>query len=203
MLQIQSLEVSNWKSLGRKVRIHFGRLTVLVGPNSSGKSNVTDALRFLSEAVRFGLEAAIAKRGGIKAIRHWPHWRVSIAVQILLTDYHVVSYGFELNLVGSQGYRVRREYAVTTGPADAQERSFILDKGEWVSGPRDLRPSVDPSNLALPLLAADERFHPITDALRDIAIYSIYPDALREPQKIDPTRPMQEHGSNWCSVLRD
>lgn len=203
MPSIQSLEASHWKSLGGKVRIHLGPLTAFVGPNSSGKSNVTDALRFLSEAVRFGLEAAVAKRGGIGAIRHWPHWSVSLAVQILISDYNVVTYGFEIGVSGPHDYRVRREYAITSGPADAQDRSFLLRKGEWVSGPLDLRPSVDPSNLALPLLAADERFHPVADVLRSIAVYSIYPDALREPQKFDAARPMQEQGSNWCSILRD
>jgi predicted ATPase len=54
----------------------------------------------------------------------------------------------------------------------------------------------------LPLVGADERFAPIANALRQIAVYSVFPDTLREPQKPDPTRPMTEHGGNWGSILK-
>ena len=39
-------------------------LTVLVGPNASGKSNLLDILGFLADAARHGLEAAVTRRGG-------------------------------------------------------------------------------------------------------------------------------------------
>ncbi len=36
-----------------------------------------------------------------------------------------------------------------------------------------------------------------------MAVYSIFPDRLREPQKFDPTHPMSEHGENWVSILKE
>jgi predicted ATPase len=61
---------------------------------------------------------------------------------------------------------------------------------------------VDQLGLVLPVIAADERFQPLADALRTVSIYSIFPDSLREPQKPDPVKPMTEHGGNWCSILK-
>jgi predicted ATPase len=51
-------------------------------------------------------------------------------------------------------------------------------------------------------VAGDSRFHPLAAELRNIAIYQIFPDRLREPQKPNPARPMLEHGENWVSILK-
>src|SRR5947209_8271564 len=47
-----TLKLENWKSFGAGERnvLRFGPLTLLVGPNASGKSNALDALRFLQGA---------------------------------------------------------------------------------------------------------------------------------------------------------
>jgi predicted ATPase len=34
-------------------------------------------------------------------------------------------------------------------------------------------------------------------------VYSIFPDTLRAPQKYNPVKPMDGHGSNWASILKD
>ena len=79
---------------------------------------------------------------------------------------------------------------------------FNIIEGEWKQGPQDIRPKVDQLGLVLPIIAADERFRPLAEALRNISIYSIFPDTLREPQKPDPVKPMTEHGGNWSSILK-
>ena len=70
-------------------------------------------------------------------------------------------------------------------------------------GEPGLQPKVDRLNLALPLLAGDERFRPFADELHGLAAYSIFPDQLRGPQKYDPAKPMDRHGANWVSTLND
>jgi ABC-type branched-subunit amino acid transport system ATPase component len=47
---IDSVKLNNFKS-HTDTNIDFGRLTALVGPNSSGKSSVLQAIRFISQAV--------------------------------------------------------------------------------------------------------------------------------------------------------
>lgn len=51
--------------------LHRDPLTALVGINGSGKSNVGDALRFLSECLREGLDTAVSRRNGINSLIRW------------------------------------------------------------------------------------------------------------------------------------
>src|SRR5258708_23115884 len=57
------IEIQNFKSL-RNVKIPFRRLSYFCGPNASGKSNFSEALDFVSNAFRNGLQHAVAEKGG-------------------------------------------------------------------------------------------------------------------------------------------
>lgn len=48
---IKQLRVSHYRSLGSEVILQLQPLTVLVGQNGSGKSNVVDVLRFVSDCM--------------------------------------------------------------------------------------------------------------------------------------------------------
>ncbi len=48
----QAIEISNYRSI-EHIRLEPGPLTVLLGKNASGKSNVVDALQFLADSIRF------------------------------------------------------------------------------------------------------------------------------------------------------
>lgn len=63
------IEISNWRSIERS-KIELGPFTVIVGKNSSGKSNFVDAIKFVEE-VATDAATAVAKRGGITSIRRW------------------------------------------------------------------------------------------------------------------------------------
>lgn len=203
---INRLRVSNFRSLGQDVDLELGPLTVLVGQNGSGKSNVVDALRFLSDAMYPGLEAAVTKRHGIAAVRRWSSGRpfnLTISVDASLEEDVQATYSFTLKGDTTAEYSVKSENAQISHPLRALPTVYKIEDGNWIKRPPDLRPRVDSLNLALPLLAADERFRALADELRNIAVYSIFPDVLREPQKYDPTKPMNEHGGNWVSILKD
>jgi predicted ATPase len=201
---ISRIVCSNYRSLGEDVTVPLGRLTALVGPNGSGKSNVADVLRFVSECLRVGLEPAITRRRGIGAIRRFSSGHpFDIRIHIDIEGDLGRSGFYEFVLAGGAGvddYQVKREVA-EFGRALGSAR-FEIANGAWKDGPADLRPTVDRFGLALPLVAADERFAPLAAALRQVAVYSIFPDTLREPQRHDPTRPMSEHGGNWGSILK-
>jgi predicted ATPase len=196
---IKRLRASRFRSLGKDVTVDFGPLTVLVGQNGAGKSNTIDALVFLSDCMQIGLEGAVTKRHGIAAIRyanmHGRPFDVSVRVEVV---HEGVGGVYEIVLTGDrvEDYRVKREYAEVRGV------SFVVENGTW-KGPPDLHPRVESTSLALPALAGDARFAPLAQALRSIASYSIFPDELRVPQKYDPRRPMDRHGVNWVSLLKD
>ena len=64
-MQIESLFVSNFKSI-ENIEITFEPLTIFIGANSSGKSNLVSVLRFIAHISCRGLDKAVALQGGIK-----------------------------------------------------------------------------------------------------------------------------------------
>ncbi len=200
---ITRLTVSNFRSLGENVRVPFNRFTALVGPNGSGKSNVVDALRFVSDAMHMGLSGAITDRHGIQAVRRWSAghpYNVAIQLELALGG-GTASYGFVLRGDAAEEYSVKQEEAeILIGGA---RHRFRVEAGKWIEGPEGLRPTLDPQSLALPLVGGDARFERLVHALQRIALYAIFPDALRVPQKYSPVKPMERHGSNWAAILKD
>jgi predicted ATPase len=200
---ITTLTVSNYRSLGENVRINFGKLTVLVGPNGSGKSNVMDALRFVSDAMHMGLSGAITTRHGIAAVRRWSGghpFDVAIRIDLTVPD-GLASYAFELTGSRAEEYEVKLEEAIVH--RGDQHFHFRVEHGKWIQGPEGLRPPLDTQNLALQLIGGDARFQDLAHALQNIAVYAIFPDTLRSPQKYSPSKPMSRHGDNWVSILKD
>ena len=200
---ITTLTVSNYRSLGENVQIRFGRFTVLVGPNGSGKSNVMDALRFVADAMHMGLSGAITSRHGIDAVRRWSGghpYNMAIKLDATLPD-GPAHYAFELTGSSAEEYEVELEEAVVVRGSD--HARFRVERGEWKEGPVGLRPPLDTRSLALQLVGGDTRFKDLVRALQNIALYAIFPDTLRAPQKYSPSKPMSRHGDNWLSILRD
>ncbi|MBU3696655.1 hypothetical protein [Dechloromonas sp.] len=61
-MRLTELVVSHCKSLGDVELKDIQPVTVLVGCNGVGKSNVADVLRFLRDAVSQGLDHAVSTR---------------------------------------------------------------------------------------------------------------------------------------------
>jgi predicted ATPase len=197
---ITKLELTNFRSLGRKVEIPLGPFNVLVGPNGSGKSNVLRALTFVREALRLGLPGAVTQANGIDAVRRHskghPH-NVRVHVEVTL-ERGPAAYGFELTGDSVEEYRVKGEWASVTGPGGAVE--FEIKDGAF-SGPENLRPNIDAQALALTALGGDAAFKPLWEALTRSMVYAINPSELRKPQKFSSEVALLPEGENWASVL--
>lgn len=199
---IRELIISNFRSLGPDIHIRPGAVSILIGPNGSGKSNILDALSFVRDAVMQGLPAAITHRSGIDGVRRRSHGRpfdVHIELDIGLED-GGARYGFVITGDRLGEYRVKSETASISvkGKINTFERT-----GDTWKGPDGVAPRTDEQSLALTALGGTEQFKPLVDYLSGITIYSVFPDALRVPQRFDPVRPMRSHGENWVSILRE
>jgi predicted ATPase len=66
-MRIVSLQIRNYKSL-KAFDFAPAALSVIVGANASGKSNLADSIDFISEVYRHGLEVAVGRKGGYENI---------------------------------------------------------------------------------------------------------------------------------------
>jgi predicted ATPase len=201
---IERVYISNFRSIGQDNRLMLGPLTALVGINGSGKSNVGDALRFMSECLREGLDTAVSKRNGIGSLIRWSSGRpfdLTLAVSIK-SPQGEGQWGFVLAQEDGGAFYVKSEWGHWTPIEALFPNKFEVAQGQWVIHPSSLEPVLERTSLALPLIAGDSRFHELAAELKSIAVYQIFPDRLREPQKPNPVRPMLEHGENWTSVLK-
>ncbi|MEU4511487.1 AAA family ATPase [Nonomuraea wenchangensis] len=172
----------------------------LVGPNSSGKSNLLDALDFVAAAARGGEEAFFtAKRGRSHQLFHRP------ARGTPRSEFQI-----RLRLLAEQGSGVRPVRLDTTAhyrpdPARAVvEQSRLLP---WAPGERDRLPEAVKERWAAQFDAVDrvESDHPELSSTRAAAVdwrwYEPEPRAMRAVASAADRRPLLPDGSNLAAVL--
>jgi predicted ATPase len=180
---ITKLRVSNFRSLGREVEIELGSMTALVGANGAGKSNIADALRFMADCVTSSPAHALAARQGIRSLlRRGAGDGAVVECRIEGKDDRGEGvWEFIIRAGESEdAFCVANEHSGRPGEILASAAAS-KNNSTSVSGPR------------VPTLA---------EALRSLAIYSLFPNRLRAPQSPNPTKPMLGTGDNWASTLK-
>lgn len=204
MVRLTRLTVSNYRSIGENVSIDFQPLTVLVGINGSGKSNLLDAPRFIAHALTDGLESAVESRHGFDSLLRDARGITSLTVGVELEgpDWSAI-YRIELGK-GRGEYGVRNEDLEVAYPGsrrvDTLHKSRLGNVTTTFSGLDS--PVKDRQNLALLAVGGDERLAPIVEALRAIETYSLFPESLRVPQPPSQRTYLTKFGENWSSILR-
>jgi len=67
-MQIESIEIKNYRVFKHAVMDNIQRLAVLVGENGSGKTTLFDVFTFLKDALAQNVAKAVTKRGGFKEL---------------------------------------------------------------------------------------------------------------------------------------
>ncbi|UZJ33835.1 AAA family ATPase [Streptomyces endophytica] len=88
--RILGLTVRNFRTL-TDTKLPLGPLTVMVGPNAAGKSNVLHALEFLGEVTRKDIEPALEERGGFDVLAfrggRRPVSRITVGFEGIWSDF--------------------------------------------------------------------------------------------------------------------
>ena len=67
-MQIESIEIRNYRLFRLAELKDLPRLTIVVGANGSGKSTLFDVFSFLKEALAQNVASAVARRGGLREL---------------------------------------------------------------------------------------------------------------------------------------
>jgi predicted ATPase len=204
------------------VSINLSNPTFFVGRNGAGKSNITDALSFLSDAMNFQLRWAIERRGGMQALctKRADARAGTIAFlvrfgtlppatpglwQMPNSPENSSRYSFEIRPLQDGNYEVVREQGVFEGPY----------RTDWFDLSGDiLRSNAEPyrarrgrhytwtqtGSLVLPTQSGTligNTFH----ILRSVCVYGIEPAAIRALQEPDTSAFLRADGSNAATIL--
>lgn len=145
-MRLVDLRISHYKSLSDVALTDIQPVTVLVGCNGVGKSNVTDALRFLRDAVSQGLDHAVSTRGGIGLIRQYsPTKPFQISFDFGFADEkspsQAIRYQLTLTSLREGDFRVERERCEWFAPT-----GFIFDSDDGEIVECDFKPMIAERN---------------------------------------------------------
>ena len=205
---ITQIKVKNFRSLA-DVTIDLDPLTVFVGKNGAGKSNIIDVLRFVRDALILGLDAGILKRHGMSALRKWSAkgrpFDIVINLFMKQEGFWEGEYGFSLGSETRGAYRVKEEHCIVK--SGRGKVAFEIKEGKLIQ--TDVAGAVVQIDIPNPITSlhlstiAGGNFFLVRDVIKNMGFYTIYPDLLREPQKPANATPLDEKGQNLSSVLRE
>lgn len=210
---IRRLVVENYRSLGQ-IDITLEPLSVLVGANGAGKTNLLDALRFLRDAVTRTLEVAIADRRGMAGIRRRELTGMLHAMHIQLFlegPRWAGEYGFTISSGRQESYRITWEKLSVQ--RDGTVTTLETKDGRWLQWPSTDEQEIEVAadQLAIPTAGllfpnlVQLLFPSLMDMFHFIGSMSFYTfgsDQYRLPQPPADPYPLDENGRNLASALR-
>jgi predicted ATPase len=222
-VKLRRLEIHNYKSL-RHVAVEPAPLSVFVGPNAAGKSNLADALDFLGHVYLWDLEGAVKRKGGYENICFRKTARSSAAIRfrvVLESEDPVFDHTFELRTrsqsIDSPFYIAAEELVIRfTNPED--QLRITRKAGQQIDiGLNGLRHTflgtlAEPKTKKIlssiaeteTLPAALKLFSPLKEFLHFMAslrVFQLSPRHCRESGVPTPEPGLDRFGSNLPAVI--
>lgn len=188
---ISRVRLKNYKSIA-ECDVSLSPLTILIGPNGTGKSNFLDALAFLARALETTPYEAITERGGLEEIlRRVPEQADSFSVGIQATvpwgpkpeQWASAAYEFEIGPSRRRGLRpfeVVREVCVLHWQEKVwqfeAERGLVREEAR-----RGPDPQIEPDRLYLPAASIQTTYARLFNGLAGMRFYNFALDVLRQP----------------------
>jgi type I restriction enzyme M protein len=200
----RSIEIRNFRSL-EHVKATLAPFTVVVGPNSSGKSNFVDAFVFARD-IATDASHALQNRGGIASIRRWSPARsldVAIDIRVARTSgdlEHTYAHRTFKILNNKKGLWIL-------------EHNFdeLVVKGtvRWALGDKNRRLERQigdvygvPATAGMTRIIKELQRSPTATALTTVRRLRLEPEKMRPPQEVTERTDLDESGSNIAAAVQ-
>jgi predicted ATPase len=199
--RIKRVVIKNYKSI-ESCDIRLDNLTLLVGANGAGKSNVVDAMCFVRDALRLSLDFAIRDRGGINNCRrrsggHPTHFGLRLDVR--LSDAEGF-YAFEIGALPNGGFKVAREQCQLQ-TSNGKLHYFSLESGAISNCSIQPAPAASADRLFLINASGVSPFRQLYEFLNRMGFYNLTPKAIRDLQEPEEGHLLDKYGANLASVF--
>jgi len=215
LFQLEGLHVRNYRVLRDVHLADLTPLTVLVGPNASGKSTVLDGLSFLAECFDDGMDRAVRRRGGMHELRSRGITAEPFGVRLEVGPGagqagERLSYGIEIDEEDGRPI-VRRERLSQVGQDGAildYQRGHAVTVGAGASrgnGAMTSHSLASPDTLALDALGrfadAPEQIIRLRQFIRSWSVATFSEPATRQSAARTPTAVLSPSGDNLPEVV--
>jgi predicted ATPase len=204
---ISRVRLKNYKSIA-ECDVRLGPLTILIGPNGTGKSNFLDALAFLARAVATTPYEAIEERGGLREVLRRvpePTDKLQIAIEFSVPegDGERGSYEFEIaRALGSTDLRFEVAHEQCTLYLGEDVEEFRAERGviqsTWMP---DRETVIQPDRLYLQAADVPHSFAPLFVRLREMRFYNFDLEVMRAPHRPATGAVLGRHGDGLGDVL--
>jgi len=207
-MQLERFRAFHYRSL-RDVTVELHALNVFIGANASGKSNILDALRFLSAAIRDkDFEEPVRQRGGMLQIA----WKGESAGLVRLTaefksDEQLFIWNVTIQVRGGAFSIDEDVHIIAPGEAPQQVLHADDGLGWWWSASLTDRRLVDlklgSAECALAAASVDASF-PARGVAEFVGAWGFFdpsPAVLRLPSRPDDSRGLDQFGRNLAGRL--
>lgn len=206
---IKELYVKNYKSL-KDLTLELGKRNIIVGPNMSGKSNLLDCFKFLTQLCNNGLNSALVNRGGFPEVV----WKgedsgpISFRLVVEKEAYEKElerSFEYEISISGSHA---------TLGPISITREHLVVKSSGKVSTLVDLKNghgkvthadgSVafapdEPDRSALEYSVPGWEGMEFKNYVSTWRFYRLLPALMRQPNAVVGQQYLMENGENFSS----
>jgi len=213
---ISELHIQGYKRL-RDVKLPLRPLTVLIGPNASGKTSVLEVLDLLAASARRHLSDALIALGGLGRLTSQgvPEQRLSIRALRSDGDDPPLEYALELAPLGGGAYAIAQERLGSPDGADEPFQSLrgVPGRREGYSDPS--RPSprlwngLDEMETILsqaPSFAPDDPAGPFRSQLEQATLYRLIDASpgspVRRSQQVRPVRVPRPNAEDLLGALQ-
>ena len=173
---LRRVRIENFRSIA-VCDVELGNLSILIGPNGSGKTNFLDALRFCRDGLAGSLDHAFSvRRSNFYTLRHQPadeETTIRFGIEFELSDCAAGSYSFEIGPLSPRRWRIVAERCQAGRHMFRREGDAV--KEATFASP----PAVSPVRLYLANVSGLEPFGELYEKVTSIEIYEPDPVNIR------------------------